>query len=175
MSKNENMELIADTSALQEESLVRYMAALGYDPVFNKDGELKRFYQPHYANIGVANVSLASAIKKHNYGPQRALNTIRTMSAPKNIIGEHLITTRIQSFNDLIRKDDFLDATTSLFAGQARIVQRVKAQGSKGRGLIFNEDAHKIEFNTRYDKRQFGEFVSKKLGGEVYRTIKNFG
>lgn len=170
MSKNENMELIADTSLIQTESLTRYMAALGYDPVFDTNGELVRFYQPHYAKNGNAYVSLASAIKRHNYGPQSALAKVRLFSNP-DININNVVAKR---FDDLIRKDYFLDAVVGLFAGQAKIVRRVKAQGSKNRGLIFNEDSHKIEFCTKYDERQFLGFVEDKKGGEVLRTLKNF-
>ena len=169
--KDPNVEVVANTADLQTESLIRFMAALGYEPVFDSSTrDLVRFYQPLLARFGVATVSLASAIEKHNYGPALALHTIQVHSRP--IKRGHI--TEVQFYNDLIRRDEFLDATTMLFAGQARIVQKVKAQGSK-RGLVFTEDAHKVEFNTRYDRKRFGDYINEKVGGSLVRTLKNVG
>lgn len=152
------LEVVNITREIQTESLLMFMAAIGYEAVYNNDGVLIRFFQPKLQFKGVAFRSLETAVEMHNFGPQRALDKIKSYG-------------RTAGFNAMMKDDDLLDAFVMLFAGQARIVEKVKAAGSKNRGLVFTDDSHKVAFNTPYDEVRYTNVLGKE--GDCTRLIKH--
>lgn len=137
-----------DSKALQEESLVRFMAAVGYEPVYDNVGRLRSFYQPKFSRIGKARISINHAIKAHNGWAEQNFNwLIRHYGKP----------TTTPTFKEFIQKPLHIDALTIIFAGTCKIVQQIKGCGSNKVGFKVHD--HNVKFMTKQDKRQYGHMV----------------
>ncbi len=140
MSKSEcTFDKIVDTQELQELSVVNYMAASGYEPVYGDKG-LCSFLQPKFACIGKQRVSFNSAVRMHNTQPNEVFKKITADSGQWQSFEDFLLTNE----NDL----------TVLFAGQSKIVKKAKLTYSRKEGV--KVQSHKVEFLTRRDFKHYG-------------------
>lgn len=133
---------IAETQELQELSVVNYMAAKGYEPVYGPRG-LQSFFQPKFACIGKARVSFNSAVRQHN---KEADAVYRGFTAISGV-----------SYEDFICNPKNEAAMIALFAGTAKIVRKAKLVYSRKEGV--KVQSHKIEFVTPRDARHYGKFL----------------
>lgn len=125
-----------DTSDIQIGSLIRYMAAIGYEPSFDHRDQLTGFYQPKFKEA--MRVSVNSAIQRHNTASAVAFNRIR--------ITRCSIIDYVEKYGD----DDFIE----LFAAACKIVQRVKMYHCRKKGVVIQN--HNIKFMTKRDAYQHG-------------------
>lgn len=140
-----------DTSAIQEESLVTFMAALGYEPTyklvsgagmsFSTGERLSGFFQPKFFRVGKARVSVNTAIRLHNEYAEESF-------------AELISFTPNQEFRDFIADYHNMDKITSLFAGTCKIVNFISATYSKKNGFIVHN--HNVKFMTKRDQRHYG-------------------
>lgn len=135
-----------DTTALQEESLINFAAAIGYEAVFDTKARLTRFKQPKFRKQGVEYRSVRSMIKLHN-------------SAAEDV-WKHLSTVNTD-FKSFINTDEGLDMITLLFAGTVKIIETVKGQYKCGVGFFVHDTKsnHMIKFNTDRDEAHYGHHV----------------
>lgn len=137
-----------DSKALQEESLVRFMAAVGYEPVYDEKDNLRYFFQPKFSKIGEARVSVNRAITMHNTLAELNFYALLEHSPP----GWYIPT-----FKEFIQPWVNVDALTIIFAGTCKIVEQVKGCGSNKEGFKVHD--HNVKFMTKRDKRQYGYMV----------------
>lgn len=138
----DKLQNVRDTKHIQEESLVNFMAAIGYEPVYNFF-TITGFYQPAFAKTGKARISVNKAIEMHNYDADEAFQTFLSDAIGSNSLREYL------------RKSDLnLDEITNLFAGTCKIVQHINGNYSRKKGLVINK--HQVKFMTKYDERRYG-------------------
>lgn len=137
-----------DSKALQEESLVRFMAAVGYEPVYDEKDNLRSFFQPKFSKIGEARVSVNRAITMHNTWAE--LNFYELLAHSSR-------ASDIPSFKEFIQPWRNLDNLAILFAGTCKIVEQIKGCGSNKEGFKVHD--HNVKFMTKRDKRQYGYMV----------------
>ena len=131
------------TGDIQEESLVNFMAAIGFEPIYDTTRGLIGFRQPKFARVGKERVSVNTAIKMHNQDAEVAFNTM-IADARRN-----------PGFRNYIRANDMnLDEITALFAGTCKIVEHVHGNFNKKKGLVITK--HQVKFMTKYDERRYG-------------------
>ncbi|MNC02961.1 hypothetical protein D3C75_503510 [compost metagenome] len=133
-----------DTTIIQEDSLTNFMAAIGYEPVYgggNMYGKLTGFYQPKFARVGQARVSVNRAIRLHNEYAEESF-------------AELISFTPNQEFRDYVADYDNIDKITALFAGTCKIVNFISATYSKKKGFVVHN--HNVKFMTKRDQRQYG-------------------
>lgn len=135
-----------DTTAIQEESLINFAAAIGYEALFDTQARLLRFKQPKFRKQGLEYRSVRSMIKLHN-------------SAAEDIF-RHLATVNTD-FQSFINTDEGLDMITLLFAGTVKIIENVKGQYKRGVGFFVNDTKsnHMIKFNTDRDAAHYKNYV----------------
>ena len=134
---------IVETQELQELSVVNFMAAKGYEPVYKPEIGLAAFRQPAFDHIGLGRVSVNTAIRQHNNQAEETFE--RFVIDPK------------ESFQDFIADDVKYDQLIVLFAGTTKIVKKAKLVFSRKRGI--EAQCHKIEFMTKRDRKYFGEVL----------------
>lgn len=137
-----------DSKALQEESLVRFMAAVGYEPVYDEKDNLRSFFQPKFSKIGEARVSVNRAITMHN--------TLAEVNFYELLDRGQRGWNR-QTFKEFIQPWANVDALTIIFAGTCKIVEQIKGCGSNKEGFKVHD--HNVKFMTKRDKRQYGYMV----------------
>jgi hypothetical protein len=133
-----------DTSTIQEESLVNFAAALGYEPTYklNNDGDelLCGFFQPKFYRVGKARISVNSAIRMHNEMAEENYAKLKF--------------TPYEEFAKFVADQDNVDEIISIFAGTCKIVETVKANYSRKKGFMVHD--HNVKFMSKRDKRQYG-------------------
>lgn len=136
---------LSDTSEIQEASLVNFMAAIGYEPVYKLTQQctdmLVGFFQPKFFRIGRARLSVNTAIKLHNEYAEESF-------------AELISFTPNQEFRDFVADYDNIDKITSLFAGTCKIVNFISATYSKKKGFVVHN--HNVKFMTKRDQRRYG-------------------
>lgn len=137
-----NRTTYKNTFELQEISLVNFLAALGYDPVYNKDG-ICAFYSPKYKRVGRARLSVLKAIRMHNEEAEEQFAMLKV--------------TPYQEFQEYIKKDYNIDQLNMIFAGTVKIFERVKLTYSRKRGLELQSD--NVKFMTKRDEAHYKEFL----------------
>lgn len=133
-----------NTALLQEESLVNYAAAIGYEPVYNERG-LCGFFQPDFEVVGKARRSVNSMIKMHNHDAEDVFAVLQF--------------TPYVEFNDYVKDNGNLDDLITLFAGTCKIVEKVKGVYSNKKGLIINN--HQVKFMTARDRRFYRDIIGE--------------
>lgn len=131
------------TTIIQEESLTNFMAALGYEPVYNGI-ILVRFSQPRFAKHGQAIVSVNRAIRMHNNSGEESF-------------AELIAFTKPQEFREYLRDFNNYQTITNVAAGATKIVEQVKGSFSKKKGFIVHD--HNIKFMTNRDKRKYSHLI----------------
>lgn len=133
-----------DTTEIQEESVVRFMAALGYEPVYSYLN-LVGFFQPKYFRIGKARISVNTAIRLHNNLSEEAFLNV-TRNTRQSRVGFH---------NYISNSDKRTDEIIALFAGTCKIVKFVSATFNR-KTKKFVVHNHNVKFMTNFDRRQHG-------------------
>lgn len=133
-----------NTAELQEESLVNYAAAIGYEPVYNERG-LCGFYQPNFEVVGKARRSVNSMIRMHNHDAEDVFAILQF--------------TPYVEFNNYVKDNDNVDDLLTLFAGTCKIVEKVKAVYSNKKGLLITN--HQVKFMTQRDRRFYRELIGE--------------
>lgn len=141
----DTFDKVSGTQELQELSLTNFMAALGYEPVYNHSIGICAFSQPRFERTGEKRVSVLRAIKLHN---DLAENTFEEA-------GFHVHAN--MNFQEFISYDTNADALINLFAGTTKIVKRLKLSFSKKTGISVQSD--KIEFMTKRDFAHYRKFI----------------
>jgi hypothetical protein len=132
-----------DTTDIQESSLVNFMAALGYEPTYKHSGKrelLAGFFQPKFARVGKARLSVNTAIRLHNNLAEDTFAKVKS---------EPMI-----EFKKFVANEANADEIVALFAGTCKIVEFVNATYSNRNG--FRVHKHDVKFMTNYDRRQYG-------------------
>lgn len=134
-----------DTTRIQEESLVNFMAAIGYEPVYTTLNQtswpqLVGFYQPKFARIGKARLSVNTAIRMHNELAEENYAKLKF--------------TPYEEFKDFVARQDNVDELISIFAGTCKIVNFISATFSRKKGFVVHN--HNVKFMTNRDRRQYG-------------------
>lgn len=135
-----------DSKAIQEESLVRFMAAVGYEPVYDEQDRLRSFFQPKFSRIGEARISINRAIIMHNSWAEETFAQLIHYGAYSKT-----------GFKDFIQPWTNVDSLAILFAGTCKIVEQIKGCGSNKEGFKVHD--HNIKFMTKRDKRQYGHMI----------------
>lgn len=133
-----------DTSQIQEESLVNFMSAIGYEPTYkliNAGERLSGFFQPKFFCVGKARVSVTSAIRMHN-------------ELAEDTFAKLVSFTPYEEFRDFVARQDNVDEIVAVFAGTCKIVETIKANYSRKKGFIVHD--HNIKFMTKRDRRYYG-------------------
>lgn len=135
-----------DTTQLQEESLILFASAMGYEALFDNKERLIRFKQPKFRCIGEEYKSVRSMIKLHNFAAEDIFQHVTTVNT---------------DFQTFIATDEGLDMITLLFAGTVRVIQQVKGQYKRGVGFFVHDTKsnHMIKFNTDRDEAHYGHHV----------------
>lgn len=143
---NENTKDYVNTTELQMESLVIFLASLGYESIWNLQGNLIRFKNPAMRKYGEEYISIKRAIKMHNSSGEDAFNYLKS------------ITTDLKTF---LKEDYAHSVIETLFAGSSKIVEKVKAQDKKGYGFFIQDQAssHMLKFMSPRDEARYGHFV----------------
>lgn len=128
-----------DMAELQEESLVNFGAAIGYEPVYDLRG-LRGFRQPNFSPIGRERVSVNTMIRLHNESAEETFAMLK-------------MTPYIE-FGDYLKDQKNIDDLITIFAGTTKIVERVKAVFSKKQGLVIQDN--NVKFMTKRDQRYYG-------------------
>ena len=135
-----------DTVLLQEESLTRFAAAIGYETVYDHDlYTIVRFKQPAFRGIGQEYCSVKRMIKMHNTAGEDTFRFIQ----------------QIGRFRDEdLNLSDFLDTQGHelielLFAASCKTVKKVKGQYSRKQGLVIQSNI--VEFMSKKDFHHYGE------------------
>lgn len=139
MAKATLPKLTHNTAELQEESLVNFGAALGYEPVYDLRG-LRCFRQPNFSVVGREHVSVNTMIRLHNESAEEVFAMLKM--------------TPYVEFGEFIKKQSNVEDLITIFAGTTKIVQRVKLVFSKKKGLIVQD--HNVKFMTKRDQRYYG-------------------
>lgn len=132
-----------DTTEIQEQSLVDFMAAVGYEPTYISNGKGERlsgFYQPKFARIGKARISVNTAIKMHN---DLAEETFAKVKLEPYV-----------DFRDFVKYQANVDELVAIFAGTCKIVQFISATYSKKKGFVVHN--HNVKFSSKRDQRFYG-------------------
>lgn len=129
-----------DTSGIQEESLVNFMAATGYEPVYNNTFGLCGFFQPKFEAIGKSRISVTSAIRMHNETAEETFAKLKF--------------TPYVEFKEFVSELGNVDDIITIFAGTCKIVETVNANYSRKKGLMFTK--HNVKFMTHRDRRHYG-------------------
>lgn len=132
-----------DTTTIQEDSLTNFMAALGYDPVYGTGSmyePLIGFYQPKFARIGRARISVNTAIRMHNELAEENFAKLKF--------------TPYEEFKDFVSRQDNVDELISIFAGTCKIVNFISATFSRKKGFVVHN--HNVKFMNHRDRRQYG-------------------
>jgi hypothetical protein len=137
----DTFDKVSGTQELQELSVVNFMAARGYEPLYDFNIGLAAFVQPRFASTGKRRVSVLSAIKMHN---ELAETTFENIRVEPNT-----------SFQEYVIKNE--DAIIDLFAGTTKIVKRVKLSFSKKLGVQVQSD--KVEFMSKRDFQHYRFFI----------------
>lgn len=132
--------VLLDTTHIQQDSLIEFMAAIGYEPVYNDREMLCSFYQPKYHKTGEMRVSVNRAIRMHNEMAEEVF--IKLQFQPK------------QEFRDFVKDYHNIDEIVTLFAGTCKIVEFISANYSKKRG--FEVHNHNVKFMTKRDQKHYG-------------------
>lgn len=136
---------VSGTQELQELSLVNFMAARGYEPVYDYDIGLCAFMQPRFERSGARRVSVLSAIKMHN-----TLAEYIFEDGPFHF-------TPGMTFQKFVQDNRNVEGIIDLFAGTTKIVKRVKLGFGNKRGIILQSD--KVEFMTQRDFQQYRSYL----------------
>lgn len=128
-----------NSEKIQLESLINFMAALGYDQVEEPKRGLVAFSQPAFACVGKARVSVNSAIRMHNEMAEE--NFAKLKFEP------------YVEFKEFVANEANVDEIVSIFAGSCKIVETVKATFSRKNGLMFQ--SQNVKFMTRKDFHQY--------------------
>lgn len=153
---NEKLDIkkAIDTTALQTESLLRFMSQVGYDPLYKSSyyedahdtyytGEiLVGFRQPRFDRSGIGQVSVNTAILLHNEAGYDVFDSIKDTNLSLDQVMELKNNTASNNFS-------------FLFAHTCRLVKKIKGCGSKTRGLVIHSNI--VEFNSRADYRKYGK------------------
>lgn len=139
----DTFDVIVETQELQEMSVVNYMAAKGYEPVYKHDIGLASFRQPLFDHIGEGRISVGTAIRLHN---NEAENTF-----------DGFVIDPKETFHEFVADNVKYDQIVTLFAGTTKIVKKAKLVFSRKRGL--EVQSHKIEFMTKRDRNHFGRIL----------------
>lgn len=134
-----------DTKLLQEESLVNYMAAIGYEPLYNNKFGLCGFRQPDFDVIGKGRVGVNRAIRMHNHDAEDVFAVLQF--------------TPYVEFNQYVKDNDNCSDLITLFAGTCKIVEKVKGVYSNKKGLIINN--HQVKFMTARDRRFYRDIIGE--------------
>lgn len=131
-----------DTQFIQEESLIRFAAAMGYEVVMDTYQRIRRFKQPKFRCAGIEYVSVKSMLKMHNQSAENVFEYVKSLNE--------------ESFNDFLNRDDRSGRTMIelMFAGTCKIVRQIKGQATRKDGLVIQSNV--IEFMTNQDRVQFG-------------------
>lgn len=142
-------EHYVNTQELQEESLVRFMSSLCYEPLYDLEtSALMRFKQPRFRCIGEEYIGLNRAIKLHNTAPESAWSYITTVN---------------MDFTSFLDTDHGEDIINLIAAGNARIIKKVKGKGSrKGFFVEDKKGDQMVEFQSTKDYKQYRHWI----GGE---------
>lgn len=136
-----------DSKAIQEESLVRFMAAVGYEPVYDEQDRLRSFCQPKFSKIGEARVSINRAIAMHNSWAEDLFSEII----------HYAVKVGSTTFREFIQSWRNVDSMSIMFAGTCKIVEQIKGCGSNKEGFKVHD--HNIKFMTKRDKRHYGHLL----------------
>lgn len=131
-----------NTLELQEISLVNFMAAKGYDPVYDSD-HLRGFFCNKFRAIGKQRISVLSAIRMHNEEAEEQFAMLKF--------------TPYEEFQEFISKDSNVDQLNSIFAGTIKIFEKVKLSYGRKQGLILQSD--NVKFMTRRDQAHYESFI----------------
>lgn len=131
--------VIADTTQIQTESLIRFAAGVGYEAMFDTQNRLRSFRAPQFDACGAGRLSVRTMIHMHNNGPVVALEEIK----------------KIKTIDELYIKGHF-DAAV-LFAATLKLVKKVNGQGSRKEGLIIQ--GHMVKFTSYAVYNQLKQYV----------------
>lgn len=139
---------VCDTTDLQLESLVLFANALGYDPVWDKDGKLLRFRSDKYKASGEQYTSVRRMIKHHNEAADLVWGHVSTVNT---------------SFSDFIDSPGGEHMINLLFAGNCKIVETVKGQWSHKKGFFVHptKGNHMIRFITKKAYKLYKHYVAE--------------
>ena len=137
-----------DTTAIQEQSLVDFMAAIGYEPTYKMvtlgsvtAEQLNGFYQPKFKKTGKARLSVNTAIRMHN-------------ELAEDTFAKLVSFTPYEEFIDFVAKQDNVDELIAVFAGTCKIVNFISATYSKKKGFVVHN--HNVKFMSKRDQRFYG-------------------
>ena len=134
-----------NTTHIQEESLVNFMAAIGYEPTYKlNDGggeRLSGFFQPKFFCVGKARVSVNTAIRLHNEYAEESFAELISFTPNQELI-------------DFVADYHNIDKITAVFAGTCKIVNFISATYSKKNGFVVHN--HNVKFMTKRDQRHYG-------------------
>lgn len=132
------------TKAIQEESLTHFMAAIGYEPVYNEQKGLIRFNQPRFYKTGESNVSVNRAIRLHNEAGEEAFAQL-------------IAFTPAQELRPYLRQYDNYRTLMLVAAGATKIIEQIKGSFSKRKGFQVHD--HNIKFMTKRDERFYSRYI----------------
>lgn len=137
-----------DTTAIQEESLVTFMAAIGYEPTYKiitsgliHSERLSGFFQPKFFCIGKARISVNTAIRLHNEYAEESFAELISFTPNQELIA-------------FVADYHNIDKITAVFAGTCKIVNFISATYSKKNGFVVHN--HNVRFMTKRDQRHYG-------------------
>lgn len=131
-----------NTFELQEISLVNFMAALGYDPIYDSE-HLRGFRCSKYRAVGRERLSVLTAIRMHNEEAEEQFAMLKV--------------TPYEDFTDFVKKDANVDQINLIFAGTVKIFERVKLSYGRKTGLILQSD--NVKFMSKRDEAHYGAFL----------------
>ncbi len=131
-----------DTQFLQEESLIRFAAAMGYEVVMDQYDRIRRFKQPNFKCAGIEYISVKSMLKMHNNSAESVFEYVKALDE--------------ETYNEFLNRKDRTGRTMIelMFAGSCKIVRKIKGQATRKDGLVIQ--CNVIEFMTRQDYVQYG-------------------
>lgn len=137
-----NIDEAVDTQYLQEESLMRFAAAMGYEVVMDQYNRIRRFKQPKFQCDGTEYISVKNMIRLHNSSAENVFEYVKTLDS--------------ETFGEFLDRRDREGRTMIelMFAGTCKIVRKIKGQATRKEGLVIQSNI--VEFMTKQDFAQYG-------------------
>ena len=137
-----NINEAIDTKLIQEQSLVNFANAIGYEVVEDENRNIRRFKQPRFRSYGEEYISVKRMLRLHNNAAEDVFEYVKSLGS--------------EEFSDFLNRKDGQgrEMIDLMFAGSCKIVRKVKGQYTRKEGLIIQSNI--VQFMTDSDFKTYG-------------------
>ena len=138
-----NINEAIDTKLIQEQSLVNFANAIGYEVVEDENRNIRRFKQPRFRSHGEEYISVKRMLRLHNNAAEDVFEYVKSLGS--------------EEFSDFLNRKDGQgrEMIDLMFAGSCKIVRKVKGQYTRKEGLVIQSNI--VQFMTDGDYKTYGQ------------------